>query len=175
VPPTVFATAAQQGTWSQAQTASSILAYRNPTTTASSSPGYLNYSRHSFDGSVTGLRGSLHSSDFARHQQAILSGSENIPYSISSVSYPPSPAHTHMESLTADAVLAARTVVDLSNATNGQHLDDSMDDTMDGFSVRRGHTHKRHEEPPRDDQGKMICRFQNSCGGVSFERKCEWR
>jgi hypothetical protein len=45
----------------------------------------------------------------------------------------------------------------------------------EGFSPRRGHTHKRPEEPPKNEQGKMICKFQGTCTGLTFDRKCEWR
>jgi hypothetical protein len=54
-------------------------------------------------------------------------------------------------------------------------VDDSLDADLDPFTPRRGHAHKRAEEPPRNDEGKFICRFQNTCGGQTFERKCEWR
>jgi hypothetical protein len=44
------------------------------------------------------------------------------------------------------------------------------------FSPRRGHTHKRNEEPPKNDQGKMVCKFQKTqCPQAIFDRKCEWR
>jgi len=51
----------------------------------------------------------------------------------------------------------------------------SSPDGHEEFSPRRGFTHKRNEDPPRNDAGKMICRFQNTCGGLIFERRCEWR
>jgi len=44
-----------------------------------------------------------------------------------------------------------------------------------GFSPRRGFTHKRAEDPPRNGEGKMVCKFTNTCGGLIFERRCEWR
>lgn len=44
-----------------------------------------------------------------------------------------------------------------------------------GFSPRRGFTHKRAEDPPRNTEGKMVCKFTNTCGGLIFERRCEWR
>jgi hypothetical protein len=157
-------------------------AYGDPGTP--STPSYLGHSRSSFDAGIPNIQ---HPESFARHQHQqnvfSVSGSEHS-YDLSSLSYPPSPAthnvqrHSHrMDSINADTVLTARTVEDLSNAAaaaNEHPIDDSMDDTLDGFSSRRGHTHKRNEEPPRDDSGKMICRFQNSCGGITFERKCEW-
>jgi len=44
-----------------------------------------------------------------------------------------------------------------------------------GFSPRRGFTHKRAEDPPRNGEGKMVCKFTGTCGGLIFERRCEWR
>jgi hypothetical protein len=60
-------------------------------------------------------------------------------------------------------------------ADMGSDIDDSLDADMDSFTPRRGHAHKRAEEPPKNEEGKFICRFQNTCGGQTFERKCEWR
>ena len=39
---------------------------------------------------------------------------------------------------------------------------------------RRSHTYKRAEEPPRDHEGKMICKHTD-CANITFDRKCEWR
>ncbi|KAE9969924.1 hypothetical protein EG328_006605 [Venturia inaequalis] len=52
--------------------------------------------------------------------------------------------------------------------------DMSSPDRQEPFSPRRGYTHKRSEEPQRNDQGKMICKFQSSCAHLTFERRCEW-
>jgi len=54
-------------------------------------------------------------------------------------------------------------------------MDDSLEgDGLDGFTPRRGHTLKRAEEPPKNDEGKMTCRFQSTCAGLTFDRRCEW-
>ncbi|KAF2434046.1 hypothetical protein EJ08DRAFT_582674 [Tothia fuscella] len=50
----------------------------------------------------------------------------------------------------------------------------SSPDNQEPFSPRRGYTHKRSEEPPRNTQGKMICKFQSTCANITFERRCEW-
>jgi hypothetical protein len=42
------------------------------------------------------------------------------------------------------------------------------------LSPRRGHAFKRAEDPPRNTQNKMICKF-TECANLTFERKCEWR
>ena len=42
------------------------------------------------------------------------------------------------------------------------------------LSPRRGHAYKRAEDPPRNAQNKMICKFKE-CANLTFERKCEWR
>jgi hypothetical protein len=31
------------------------------------------------------------------------------------------------------------------------------------------------EDPPRNSQGKLICRYQNICPELVFDRKREWR
>jgi hypothetical protein len=53
--------------------------------------------------------------------------------------------------------------------------DMSSPDHQEPFSPRRGYTHKRNEDPPRNNQGKMICKFQSTCSGLVFDRRCEWR
>jgi hypothetical protein len=45
----------------------------------------------------------------------------------------------------------------------------------EGFAPRRGFTLKRTEEPPRDENNKMICAHRGSCSSLVFDRKCEWR
>ncbi|KAF2825808.1 hypothetical protein CC86DRAFT_382799 [Ophiobolus disseminans] len=48
----------------------------------------------------------------------------------------------------------------------------SQDGDDDG-SMRKNHSYKRAEEPPRNQEGKMICRH-HECAGLFFDRKCEW-
>ncbi|KAI2484025.1 hypothetical protein Ptr902_02965 [Pyrenophora tritici-repentis] len=50
---------------------------------------------------------------------------------------------------------------------------DSSQDGDDDASLRKNHSFKRAEEPPRNEEGKMICKYQE-CLGTSFDRKCEW-
>ncbi|EUC29199.1 hypothetical protein COCCADRAFT_107162 [Bipolaris zeicola 26-R-13] len=50
---------------------------------------------------------------------------------------------------------------------------DSSQDGDDDGSLRKNHSYKRAEEPPRNEDGKMVCKYQE-CQGVSFDRKCEW-
>jgi hypothetical protein len=47
-------------------------------------------------------------------------------------------------------------------------------DKNEPFSPRRGFTYKRAEEPPKNGNDKYICKFQNTCAGLTFDRKCEW-
>lgn len=51
--------------------------------------------------------------------------------------------------------------------------DISSQDEHDG-SLRKNHSYKRAEEPPRNHEAKMICKHQE-CSGLTFDRKCEWR
>ncbi|KAH7067265.1 hypothetical protein BKA63DRAFT_521849 [Paraphoma chrysanthemicola] len=48
----------------------------------------------------------------------------------------------------------------------------SQDGDEDG-SLRKNNSYKRAEEPPRNQDGKMICRHPD-CTGQFFDRKCEW-
>lgn len=57
--------------------------------------------------------------------------------------------------------------------SRGLSVDSSQDGDDDG-SLRKNHSYKRAEEPPRNEDGKMICKHQE-CHGISFDRKCEWR
>ena len=50
----------------------------------------------------------------------------------------------------------------------------SQDDPDDVDSSRRNHAYKRSEEPPRNQDGKMVCKH-SECAGQTFDRKCEWR
>ncbi|KAF2025140.1 hypothetical protein EK21DRAFT_104160 [Setomelanomma holmii] len=51
--------------------------------------------------------------------------------------------------------------------------DHSSQDGDDDGSLRKNHSYKRAEEPPRNQEGKMICRHPD-CTGLFFDRKCEW-
>ena len=59
--------------------------------------------------------------------------------------------------------------------THTRHLseDISSQDEHDG-SLRKNHSYKRAEEPPRNHDAKMICKHAE-CAGLTFDRKCEWR
>lgn len=43
-----------------------------------------------------------------------------------------------------------------------------------GYSPRRGFTYKREGEPPKNEEGKMICAVDDACRALTFDRKCEW-
>jgi hypothetical protein len=43
------------------------------------------------------------------------------------------------------------------------------------FFTRLDLTDKQDEDPPRNSQGNLICRFQNICPELAFDRKREWR
>lgn len=52
--------------------------------------------------------------------------------------------------------------------------DSSSQSGEDDNSLRRlNHSYKRAEEPSRNSDNKMVCRFQE-CTGLAFDRKCEW-
>jgi hypothetical protein len=63
-------------------------------------------------------------------------------------------SHTHSRGISVDSML-------------------SQDSNDDG-SLRKNHSYKRAEEPPRNQDGKMACKYQE-CHGLVFDRKCEWR
>jgi hypothetical protein len=51
----------------------------------------------------------------------------------------------------------------------------SLQDPDDNdFTSGKQPVFKRKEEPPRDEHGKMKCKYKG-CDGVTFDRKCEWR
>lgn len=54
--------------------------------------------------------------------------------------------------------------------------DDEEDNTSDPpeFTIRRGYTVKRSGDPPRNDDGKYICKLDDRCRSLTFDRKCEW-
>jgi hypothetical protein len=61
-----------------------------------------------------------------------------------------------------------------SPRTHTRHLsEDISSDEHDG-SLRKNHSYKRAEEPPRNSEAKMICKH-SECSGITFDRKCEWR
>jgi hypothetical protein len=69
---------------------------------------------------------------------------------------------------------------DMQHPDHMHHHDDMGGDDMSSpenqepFSPRRGYTHKRNEDPPRNAQGKMICKFPSTCPNITFDRRCEW-
>ena len=64
------------------------------------------------------------------------------------------------------------TKIKLSHS-RGISVDSSQDGDDDG-SLRKNHSYKRAEEPPRNEDGKMVCKYQGR-RGTSFDRKCDWR
>ncbi|KAF2681623.1 hypothetical protein K458DRAFT_309074 [Lentithecium fluviatile CBS 122367] len=53
-----------------------------------------------------------------------------------------------------------------------QSEDISSQDGDDASSPRRNHAYKRAEEPPKNADGKMICKHQD-CASLTFDRKCD--
>ncbi|KAF2873583.1 hypothetical protein BDV95DRAFT_489802 [Massariosphaeria phaeospora] len=51
--------------------------------------------------------------------------------------------------------------------------DGSSQDDTDIGSLPRNHAYKRSEEPSRNSDNKMICKYKECIGSV-FDRKCEW-
>ncbi|KAF2398576.1 hypothetical protein EJ06DRAFT_84282 [Trichodelitschia bisporula] len=50
-----------------------------------------------------------------------------------------------------------------------------VEEDHEPFSPRRGYTHKRAEDPPKNENGKFVCKFTATCGALTFDRRCEWR
>ncbi|KAF1924212.1 uncharacterized protein M421DRAFT_73168 [Didymella exigua CBS 183.55] len=66
-----------------------------------------------------------------------------------------------------------RTTMSSPNTHTRQYSEDiSSQDEHDG-SLRKNHSYKRAEEPPRNNEAKMICK-RSECSGITFDRKCEW-
>jgi len=75
--------------------------------------------------------------------------------------------------------LLSPTSVEISHITSPQNHNryiseapSSVSGEDDGTS-RKSLLYKRAEEPSRNTDGKMTCRYQE-CAGLYFERKCEW-
>jgi hypothetical protein len=90
--------------------------------------------------------------------------------------------HVHHQEHYPDPTIQHPHVQELVHAEHMHHPDHhdmgedmSSPEHQEPFSPRRGYTHKRSEDPPRNTQGKMICKFQSTCTGLTFERRCEWR
>jgi hypothetical protein len=87
------------------------------------------------------------------------------------------------EIVTAAAALKAHNSANSTELAPQSHQNPSItaaddeigQENVEPFAPRRGYTHKRAEEPPKNEQGKMTCKFQNTCPGITFDRKCEWR
>jgi hypothetical protein len=66
----------------------------------------------------------------------------------------------------------------MTSGTPGDHGEedaaDSSGDHSDDESRQKNHSYKRAEEPPRNKDGKMVCKYQ-ICRGTFFDQKCEWR
>ncbi|KAF2665194.1 hypothetical protein BT63DRAFT_443459 [Microthyrium microscopicum] len=146
--------------------------YGNPSYTASSQ-GYNSWDHSSSSGFSPSLgTGSYRVPQQSFAVQAPISGEPP-----GGAFYPSSPYHNHSD-MNEDALAAsaAAAVVGLgASVDSDSRLEDALDgESQDPFTPRRGHTHKRPEEPPRNDLGKITCRFQNTCAGLTFDRKCEW-
>ncbi|KAF1846885.1 uncharacterized protein K460DRAFT_278146 [Cucurbitaria berberidis CBS 394.84] len=65
----------------------------------------------------------------------------------------------------------------LATSPHNHDRRDSVDsyeqDGDDDGSLRKNHSYKRAEEPPRNKDGKMMCRHRE-CADLFFDRKCEW-
>lgn len=75
--------------------------------------------------------------------------------------------HSDVQSLAYDGLDQVQAPLDMD--------DYSSPENHEPFSPRRGFTHKRHEEPPRNQHGKMMCKFTSTCPNLLFDRRCEWR
>jgi hypothetical protein len=76
----------------------------------------------------------------------------------------------------ATAVLAEKELSASLHHDTDATMDAALDDEgLDTFTPRRGHTVKREDEPIKNVEGKMTCRFTSTCGGLTFDRRCEWR
>ncbi|KAH7384105.1 hypothetical protein DE146DRAFT_759903 [Phaeosphaeria sp. MPI-PUGE-AT-0046c] len=70
---------------------------------------------------------------------------------------------------------AQRSNADASPRNHSRRISEDLtsQDGDDDGSLRGKLNHKRAEEPPRNQQGKMIC-INSECAGLLFDRKCEW-
>ncbi|KAI4674722.1 uncharacterized protein J4E84_010463 [Alternaria hordeiaustralica] len=95
--------------------------------------------------------------------------------SISSLTDMPTPVSMSARSPMTSPTAGERQIIVTSpprSHSRGLSVDSSQDGDDDG-SLRKNHSYKRAEEPPRNEDGKMVCKYQE-CRGTSFDRKCEW-
>jgi len=115
----------------------------------------------------------IHAVQGPRHERTPSTNSNsNIPTPVS-MSGPRSPLLSDEHQLPDRRVSVAASVAS-SYEQMAPHSDrGSSADLDDAESSRRNHAYKRAEEPPRNHEGKMVCKH-SECTGVTFDRKCEW-
>ncbi|KAF1973777.1 hypothetical protein BU23DRAFT_463272 [Bimuria novae-zelandiae CBS 107.79] len=116
---------------------------------------------------------SVHNSFIPRHQRTpSLNSNSNMPTPVSMAS-----AHSPLLSPTSDHRDHRRYSIGSAQGHVRQQSEggssQASSDNEDIGSPRRNHSYKRAEEPPRNHDGKMVCKH-NECSGQTFDRKCEW-
>ncbi|KAF2703475.1 hypothetical protein K504DRAFT_443825 [Pleomassaria siparia CBS 279.74] len=114
----------------------------------------------------------IHTIQAPRHERTPSTNSNsNIPTPVS-MSGPRSPLLSD-EHHTIDRRASIAVSVASSYGHRRHPSDMSSEDGDEAGSPRRNHAYKRSEDPPRNHDGKMICKHKE-CGNITFDRKCEW-
>lgn len=107
--------------------------------------------------------------NMVKHERtSSINSTSNMPTPVS-ISGPRSP----LLSPTSGSGDRPHTATSPSHSRRGSEDHSSQDGDDDG-SLRKNYSYKRSEDPPRNPDGKMICRHPD-CVGLLFDRKCEWR
>lgn len=123
----------------------------------------------------------INSPDFSQQQYIDIMGhgrndSVNDPGFPTPTSMPPTDTHSPLVSPRDNR--RPSSVSSFSHGHRRQASDacSSIDGDEDaGSPGHRNHSYKRAEEPPRNADGKMICKHQECTGSTTtFDRKCEW-
>lgn len=101
-----------------------------------------------------------------RHERTPSLNSTNIPTPVS-LACPRSPLPSPAED--------RRPSISSAMGHRRHHSEDSSSQSGDDLGeARKNYTFKRAEEPLKNPEGKMVCKYQE-CASLTFERKCEWR
>lgn len=107
-----------------------------------------------------------------RHERTQSLNSNNMPTPVS-MAGPRSPLLSPANDRRPSTSSSMGPLHQLSHSHSRQQSEDISSQEDDG-ETRRNHAFKRAEEPPKNPEGKMMCKHQD-CTSLTFDRKCEWR
>ncbi|KAF2466032.1 uncharacterized protein BDR25DRAFT_78686 [Lindgomyces ingoldianus] len=110
----------------------------------------------------------IHTTQVLRHERTVSNNSNsNMPTPVS-IAAP----HSPLRSPIGDRRPSIGSSIGHARQDSEERSSQDGDDNND-LSPRRNHAYKRSEEPPRNREGKMVCKHKE-CADLTFDRKCEW-